>query len=330
MRSSRGRVRVPSHPQPHLQQRQTRAVLVQRHALHSPPHLCGRPGGAVAVDSHTKLIEAYRSGDRVAIAEQRCSGSSTTARHDWSPAMPTRASSTMSRAVNCGLSQFRGVALGSQHPAHRANAIPQLNWQSSRLLIGRLWFESIGTAKPPVHRAVFTVQQHDNSSTRRRIGSLGHGSAYVRTYCVDWKDSHDCRTISRPRRRLLLTEHPGDRTSSSSTRHRTSRYRDGPYTIESGAGTYAAEHPGAHFADLLTDFADPGNDEPWTAADHDRFAAAAGALGIGDGAKVVVYTSMPRSGRRVQVAAPLRRLRRRRRLGWWPARLESRRRCGDH
>ncbi len=66
---------------------------------------------------------------------------------------------------------------------------------------------------------------------------------------------------------------------------------DGPYTIESGAGTYAVEHiPGAHFADLLSDFADPGNDEPWTAADHDRFAAAAGALGIGDGAKVVVYS----------------------------------------
>ncbi|MFT4128078.1 MAG: rhodanese-like domain-containing protein [Gordonia sp. (in: high G+C Gram-positive bacteria)] len=66
---------------------------------------------------------------------------------------------------------------------------------------------------------------------------------------------------------------------------------DGPYTIESGAQTYRDEHiPGAHFADLLAEFADPDNAEPWTAADHDRFAAAAGALGIGDGAKVVVYS----------------------------------------
>mgnify|MGYP000166729135 CR=1 FL=1 len=66
---------------------------------------------------------------------------------------------------------------------------------------------------------------------------------------------------------------------------------DGPYTIESGAATYALEHiRGAHFADLLTEFADPDNGEPWTAADHDRFAAAAAALGIGDGARVVVYS----------------------------------------
>lgn len=65
---------------------------------------------------------------------------------------------------------------------------------------------------------------------------------------------------------------------------------DGPYTPESGARTYLAEHiPGALFADLLGDFADPDAAEPWTAPDHARFAAAAGALGIGDGAEVVVY-----------------------------------------
>ena len=65
---------------------------------------------------------------------------------------------------------------------------------------------------------------------------------------------------------------------------------DGPYVPESGAQTYRAEHiPGALFADLLGDFADPAAAEPWTAPDHERFAAAAGALGIGDGARVVVY-----------------------------------------
>ena len=65
---------------------------------------------------------------------------------------------------------------------------------------------------------------------------------------------------------------------------------DGPYVPDSGAETYRGEHiPGALFADLLGDFADPSADEPWTAPDSERFAAAAGALGIGDGAKVVVY-----------------------------------------
>lgn len=58
---------------------------------------------------------------------------------------------------------------------------------------------------------------------------------------------------------------------------------DGPYVPESGAQTYRAEHiPGAFFAD-------PEATDPWTAPDHERFAAAAGALGIGDGATVVVY-----------------------------------------
>lgn len=65
---------------------------------------------------------------------------------------------------------------------------------------------------------------------------------------------------------------------------------DGPYVPESGAHTYRAEHiPGALFADLLGDGADPAAAEPWTAPDHERFAAAAGARGLGDGATVVVY-----------------------------------------
>lgn len=59
---------------------------------------------------------------------------------------------------------------------------------------------------------------------------------------------------------------------------------------ESGRGTFDAEHiPGAVFADLLTDFADPDAPHPWTVPSSERFAAAAGALGIGDGIRVVIY-----------------------------------------
>ncbi|MFF0815266.1 sulfurtransferase [Rhodococcus sp. NPDC003318] len=66
--------------------------------------------------------------------------------------------------------------------------------------------------------------------------------------------------------------------------------KDGPYTVEPGRATYEAAHiPGAVFADLLTDFADPDSAEAWTAPESERFAAAAGALGIGDGVHVVVY-----------------------------------------
>jgi thiosulfate/3-mercaptopyruvate sulfurtransferase len=66
--------------------------------------------------------------------------------------------------------------------------------------------------------------------------------------------------------------------------------KDGPYVPESGRETYAAEHiPGAVFADLLTDFADPDTDQAWTVPTSERFAASAGALGIGTGATVIVY-----------------------------------------
>ncbi|MFE9785563.1 sulfurtransferase [Nocardia salmonicida] len=65
---------------------------------------------------------------------------------------------------------------------------------------------------------------------------------------------------------------------------------DGTFTLESGRTAYAATHvPGAVFADLLTDFADPASDLPCTAPESERFAAAAGAIGIGDGIRVVIY-----------------------------------------
>ncbi|MFD7012440.1 sulfurtransferase, partial [Rhodococcus jostii] len=65
---------------------------------------------------------------------------------------------------------------------------------------------------------------------------------------------------------------------------------DGPYTPASGRESYRAAHiEGALFADLLTDFADPDSSEAWTVPSSERFAAGAGALGIGDGATVVIY-----------------------------------------
>ncbi|MFC9660269.1 sulfurtransferase [Nocardia sp. NPDC127606] len=65
---------------------------------------------------------------------------------------------------------------------------------------------------------------------------------------------------------------------------------DGTFTLEPGRTAYATAHvPGAVFADLLTDFADPASDQPCTVPESERFAAAAGAIGIGDGVRVVVY-----------------------------------------
>lgn len=65
---------------------------------------------------------------------------------------------------------------------------------------------------------------------------------------------------------------------------------DGPYIPESGGASYRTAHiEGALFADLLTDFADPDSSDAWTVPSSERFSAAAGALGIGDGATVVVY-----------------------------------------
>ena len=66
--------------------------------------------------------------------------------------------------------------------------------------------------------------------------------------------------------------------------------KEGPYVPESGRATFDAEHiPGAHFAELLTDFADTEAPGPWTVPSSEVFAAAAGALGIGPGVTVVIY-----------------------------------------
>lgn len=83
--------------------------------------------------------------------------------------------------------------------------------------------------------------------------------------------------------------HDVDLVVVDATTHMTMSADGSPLPV-SGAETYRPEHiPGAVFADLLGTFADPDNPAPATAPDHERFAAAAGALGIGDGATVLVY-----------------------------------------
>ncbi|MCD0449474.1 sulfurtransferase [Actinocorallia sp. API 0066] len=63
----------------------------------------------------------------------------------------------------------------------------------------------------------------------------------------------------------------------------------GPYTPESGRSSYEDAHlPGAGFADLAGDLAAPDT-LPFTLPSPERFAEAAGRLGIGPGAHVVVY-----------------------------------------
>ncbi|WP_297798969.1 sulfurtransferase [uncultured Brevundimonas sp.] len=68
---------------------------------------------------------------------------------------------------------------------------------------------------------------------------------------------------------------------------------DGPPTLESGRDGFARGHiPGAVFADVMDDFADPDAPFPITAAPSQRFAQAASALGIGPDTHVVVYDQM--------------------------------------
>lgn len=64
----------------------------------------------------------------------------------------------------------------------------------------------------------------------------------------------------------------------------------GPYEVLSGRAGYDAGHiPGAAFADVAGDLSDPDAPYAFTLPSAERFARAAGALGIGDGVHVVVY-----------------------------------------
>lgn len=60
--------------------------------------------------------------------------------------------------------------------------------------------------------------------------------------------------------------------------------------VQSGLTRWEAGHiPGAAFADLLVDLSDPEAPLPFTMPSGERFAAAMGRLGVGDGVRVVVY-----------------------------------------
>jgi thiosulfate/3-mercaptopyruvate sulfurtransferase len=64
----------------------------------------------------------------------------------------------------------------------------------------------------------------------------------------------------------------------------------GPYTVRSGRDGYERAHiPGAAFADIPGALSDPDSPFPFTLPAPERFAAAAGRLGIGPGTHVVVY-----------------------------------------
>jgi len=68
---------------------------------------------------------------------------------------------------------------------------------------------------------------------------------------------------------------------------------DGKPGYLSGHEQYILEGhlPGAVFADLIEEFSDPEGAYPFTRPDAARFAAAAGALGVGDHTTVIVYDS---------------------------------------
>jgi thiosulfate/3-mercaptopyruvate sulfurtransferase len=64
----------------------------------------------------------------------------------------------------------------------------------------------------------------------------------------------------------------------------------GPYTVRSARQSYEQGHiPGAAFADLAGELSDPDSPFAFTLPTADRFAAAAGRLGIGAGTHVVTY-----------------------------------------
>jgi thiosulfate/3-mercaptopyruvate sulfurtransferase len=64
----------------------------------------------------------------------------------------------------------------------------------------------------------------------------------------------------------------------------------GPPAVTSGRAGYDAGHiPGAAFADLIADLSDPTSGLPFTVPPPERFAAAIGALGVGDASRVVTY-----------------------------------------
>lgn len=93
---------------------------------------------------------------------------------------------------------------------------------------------------------------------------------------------------------------------------------EGYYELVPGREAYERAHiPGAAFADLLGDLADPDAPDPFTVPSSERFAERIGALGVGDDSVVVVYdqydASLPPERRYQHWAGRL----------WWHLRLEG-------
>ena len=66
----------------------------------------------------------------------------------------------------------------------------------------------------------------------------------------------------------------------------------GGYAVESGRAAWEKAHiPGSAFADLAGDLSDPHSPLRFTLPTPERFAKAMGALGVGDGHRVVLYDS---------------------------------------
>ena len=67
---------------------------------------------------------------------------------------------------------------------------------------------------------------------------------------------------------------------------------DAPYRVEPGRSDYDAGHiPGAVFLDIQAEISDPDTPLRFMAPSAERFADAMGRLGIGDGARVVLYSA---------------------------------------
>jgi thiosulfate/3-mercaptopyruvate sulfurtransferase len=64
----------------------------------------------------------------------------------------------------------------------------------------------------------------------------------------------------------------------------------GPYVVESGRHSYDESHiPGAVFADVAGELSDPDSPHRFGVPEPEYFARAIGALGVGEGTRVVVY-----------------------------------------
>jgi thiosulfate/3-mercaptopyruvate sulfurtransferase len=73
--------------------------------------------------------------------------------------------------------------------------------------------------------------------------------------------------------------------------HQRESGADAPYVVESGRADYEAGHiPGSDFLDVVDDLSVPDAPTRFMMPAADRFAGAVGAVGLGDGCRVVLYS----------------------------------------